>query len=69
MTLLHSISAVYEQLVQVLPIVEVTNLAASMLDSLPADLPSQIVQAKLVAVKNLVSSSLFQDDGTFKRTS
>lgn len=63
MTLLHSISAVYEQLVQVLPIMEVTKLAASMLDSLPKELPAQIVQAKLVAVRNLVTSKLFHDDG------
>lgn len=64
MTLLHSISAVYEQLVQVLPTMEVTKLAASMLDALPKELPAQIVQAKLVAVRNLVTSKLFHDDGT-----
>lgn len=61
--MLHSISAVYEQLVQVLPTMEVTKLAASMLDSLPKELPAQIVQAKLVAVRNLVTSKLFHDDG------
>lgn len=61
--MLHSISAVYEQLVHVLPTVEVTKLAASMLDALPKDLPAQIVQAKLVAVRNLVTSTLFHDDG------
>lgn len=61
--MLHSISAVYEQLVEVLPIMEVTKLAASMLDSLPKELPAQIVQAKLVAVRNLVTSKLFHDDG------
>lgn len=58
-----SISSVYEQLMDVLPVVEVTKLAASMLDSLPKDLPPQLVQAKLTCVKNLVISKLFQDDG------
>lgn len=62
-TLLHSISAVYEQLVQVLSIMEVTKLSATMLDSLPRELPAQTVQAKLIAIRNLVSSKLFQDDG------
>lgn len=70
MALLLSISAVYEQLVDVLPMLEVTKLAATMLDSLPRELPSQVVpaqlvQAKLVAVKNLVTSKLFQDDGMY----
>lgn len=64
-TLLQSISAVYEQLVQVLSLLEVTKLATTMLDSLPRDLAAQIVQAKLIAVKNLVSSKLFQDDGEY----
>lgn len=67
MTLLHSISAVYEQLVQVLPTMEVTKLAATMLDALPKELPAQIVQAKLVAVRNLVTSKLFHDDGNLIR--
>lgn len=72
MALLLSISSVYEQLVDVLPIMEVTKLATSMLDALPRELPSslvpaQLVQAKLVAVKNLVASKLFQDDGTILR--
>lgn len=61
--LLLSISAVYELLIDVLPVVEVTKLAVSLLDSLPRELPAQLVQAKLIAIKNLVTSKLFQDDG------
>lgn len=54
----------FEQLTQVLPTVEVTRLACNMLDSLPTrDLNPQLTQAKLSAVKNLVTSQLFTDDG------
>ncbi|KAI4460497.1 dedicator of cytokinesis [Holotrichia oblita] len=61
--LLHSISAVYEQLVDVLPVIEVTKLASSMLDSFfPKDVPLALIQAKLIAIKNIVSTKLFQDD-------
>ncbi|KAK7862569.1 hypothetical protein R5R35_004185 [Gryllus longicercus] len=63
--LLHSISAVYEQLLLVLPILEVTKLATAMLESLPVrDLPPQLTQAKLTAIRNMVTSSLFTDDDT-----
>ncbi|KAG8321820.1 Dedicator of cytokinesis protein 3, partial [Homalodisca vitripennis] len=63
--LLHSISAVYDQLTRVLPLVEVAKLASDMLDSLPSrasDLPSQLTQAKLVAIRNMVASKLFKYD-------
>lgn len=63
-TLLHSISFVYEQLVDVLPVAEVTKLASLMLDSMPRETSPQLAQAKLIAIKNLVTSKLFQDDGT-----
>lgn len=63
MALLLSISSVYEQLVEVLPILEVSKIAATMLDTIPKELPLLLVQAKLVCIKNLVSSKLFQDDG------
>lgn len=57
----------YDQLTRVLPLVEVVKLASEMLDSLPTrnpDLPSQLAQAKLVAIRNMVSGKLFkQDDG------
>lgn len=62
--LLHSISAVYEQLVEVLPVLEITQLATAMLESLPVrDLPPQLTQAKLTAIRNMVTSKLFTDDG------
>lgn len=61
--MLHSISAVFEQLTQVLPTVEVTRLASSMLESLPTrDISPQLTQAKLAAIKNMVSSQLFYED-------
>lgn len=62
--LLLSVSAVYEQLTEVLPSIEVTKLAASMLDQLPKDLAALLVQSKLSCIKNLVNTRLFQDDGS-----
>lgn len=60
--LLLTISSVYEQLTEVQPTIEVTKLAAAMLDSLPAELPILLTQSKLSCIKNLVTSKLFQDD-------
>ncbi|KAJ8687488.1 hypothetical protein QAD02_023282 [Eretmocerus hayati] len=60
--LLHSISAVFEQLVGVLSIVEVAKLTCSMLDSVTRDSAPQLIQAKLEAIKSLVTSELFKDD-------
>lgn len=61
--LLHSIAAVFDQLTRVLSLVEVTKLAAAMLESIPTrDLPSQLTQAKLVAIRNMVAGKLFKDD-------
>ncbi|XP_066246456.1 dedicator of cytokinesis protein 3 isoform X2 [Euwallacea similis] len=60
--LMLTISSVYEQLNEVLPTIECTKLAATMLDSIPKDLPPLLIQAKLSCVKNLVTSKLFQDD-------
>ncbi|PNF19255.1 hypothetical protein B7P43_G08017, partial [Cryptotermes secundus] len=52
--LLHSISAVYEQLTDVLPVLKITKLATAMLESLPRELPPQLTQAKLTAIRNMV---------------
>ncbi|KAK9889845.1 hypothetical protein WA026_007208 [Henosepilachna vigintioctopunctata] len=60
--LLMSISSVYEQLLDVLPTLEVSKIAATMLDVIPKELPLLLVQAKLMCIKNLVTSKLFQDD-------
>ncbi|XP_016844337.1 dedicator of cytokinesis protein 3 isoform X2 [Nasonia vitripennis] len=60
--LLISISAVFEQLIDVLSIMEVTTLTCSMLDSVPRDSAPQLIQAKLEAIKSLVTSELFKDD-------
>jgi hypothetical protein len=61
--LLHSISAVYEQLIHVLPILKITKLATAMLESLPREISPQLTQAKLTAIRNMVMSKLFTDDG------
>lgn len=66
-SLLTSISPVYEQLQQVLPTIECTQLATAMLASLPRDLPPQLAQAKLTAIRHLVTSKLFHDSGNKKR--
>ncbi|RLU17100.1 hypothetical protein DMN91_011169 [Ooceraea biroi] len=60
--LLLSIAAVLEKLVSVLPVLEVAKLTCTMLDSVPREPPLQLTQAKLVAIKNLTSSSLFRKD-------
>ncbi|XP_059476423.1 dedicator of cytokinesis protein 3 isoform X1 [Neocloeon triangulifer] len=60
-SLLTNISPVYEQLQQVLPTIECTQLATAMLASLPRDLPPQLAQAKLTAIRHLVTSKLFHD--------
>ncbi|XP_018335626.1 dedicator of cytokinesis protein 3 [Agrilus planipennis] len=63
-SLLYSISAVFELLVDVLPISEVAKLAITMIDSLPVELPAQVIQAKLTAIKNLIMGKLFHNDET-----
>lgn len=63
--LLLAISSVYEQLIEVLPTMEVTRLSTGMLDCLPRELPSLLVQSKLSCIKNMVTSRLFQDDGRY----
>lgn len=60
--LFYSISAVFEQLVAVLPVLEVAKLTCTMLDSVPREPPAQLTQAKLTAIKNLTTSSLFRED-------
>lgn len=61
--LLQSASAVFDQLVQVLPVIEVAKLGVSMLDCLPSrDLPTPLTQAKLGAIKDLVAGKVFKDD-------
>ncbi|XP_060529581.1 dedicator of cytokinesis protein 3 isoform X2 [Cylas formicarius] len=60
--LLLALSSVYEQLNEVLPTIECTKLAATMLDFIPRELSAPLAQAKLACIKNLVTSKLFQDD-------
>lgn len=60
--LLHSTAIVLEQLQGVLPSTELGALARNMLDSVPKDAQSRLMQAKLEAIKNLVSGQLFQID-------
>jgi len=60
---------VFDQLVQVLPVIEVAKLGVSMLDCLPSrDLPTPLTQAKLGAIKDLVAGKVFKDDGNTLNT-
>lgn len=59
--LLHSISAVFDLLLQVLSPIDVAKLAITMIESLPTrDPTSQLTQAKLILIRNIVSSKLFK---------
>ncbi|XP_046396689.1 dedicator of cytokinesis protein 3 [Ischnura elegans] len=62
--LLHSVSPVYECLLGVLAPLEVARLAIGTLESVQPhrDLSPQLIQAKLTAVKAIVTSHLFDDD-------
>lgn len=60
--LLHSTGVVLEQLRGTLPAAELGSLAKNMLDAVPRDSPPRLIQAKLQAVKDLVSGQLFMDD-------
>ncbi|XP_055847546.1 dedicator of cytokinesis protein 3 isoform X2 [Episyrphus balteatus] len=60
--LLHSTGVVLEQLKDTLPAPELGMLARNMLDAIPRDAPIRLIQAKLHAVKNLVSGELFHED-------
>ncbi|XP_031827165.1 dedicator of cytokinesis spg isoform X2 [Nomia melanderi] len=58
----YSISAVFEQLTAVLPVLEVAKLACTLLDAGFSNPPLQLTQAKLMAIKNLTTSALFRED-------
>lgn len=60
--LLHSVGVVLEQLQGTLPVSELGTLAKNMLDAIPRDAQARLIQAKLQAVKDLVSGQLFHDD-------
>ncbi|XP_065173337.1 dedicator of cytokinesis protein 3 isoform X2 [Atheta coriaria] len=59
--LLMNIGVVFEQLVDILPILEVTKLANTMLDA-PRDGEAQLTKAKLFFMKTLMQGKLFHDD-------
>jgi len=62
--LLHSVSAVFDLLLEVLSPVDIGKMAITMIDSLPSRDPmSQLTQAKLVLIRNIVSSELFKRNG------
>ncbi|XP_037943777.1 dedicator of cytokinesis protein 3-like [Teleopsis dalmanni] len=60
--LLNSTGVVLEQLKDTLPAPELGMLARNMLDAIPRDAPIRLIQAKLNAVKDLVSGELFHED-------
>uniref|UniRef100_T1IUW7 Dedicator of cytokinesis protein 3 n=1 Tax=Strigamia maritima TaxID=126957 RepID=T1IUW7_STRMM len=59
--LLVSLSSSYDQLLLILPIKDVAEVIDSLLDSLPADCPPQLLQAKLHCVKETIHSKLFDE--------
>jgi len=61
--LLNSTGVVLEQLKDTLPAPELGMLARNMLDAIPRGAPIRLIQAKLHAVKDLVSGELFHEDG------
>ncbi|XP_030371328.1 dedicator of cytokinesis protein 3 [Scaptodrosophila lebanonensis] len=60
--LLNSTGVVLEQLKDTLPAPELGMLARNMLDAIPRGAPARLIQAKLNAVKDLVSGELFHED-------
>lgn len=55
----------FDLLLQVLSPNDVAKLAITMIESLPARDPMiQLTQAKLVLIRNIVSSQLFRRNGT-----
>ncbi|XP_030238951.1 dedicator of cytokinesis protein 3 isoform X2 [Drosophila navojoa] len=60
--LLNSTGVVLEQLKDTLPAPELGMLARNMLDAIPRGAPIRLIQAKLQAVKDLVSGELFHED-------
>ncbi|KAI5712428.1 hypothetical protein M8J75_008277 [Diaphorina citri] len=65
--LLEGISAVYDELTQVLPVLEVAKFASDMLECLgKREAQPLLTKAKLECIKNLVSGKLFSEDGEHK---
>lgn len=61
--LLFSLGVVFEQLGLVFPVQDLGTLVKNMLDAVPGSATPRLIQAKLQAVKDLVSGKLFQDEG------
>ena len=60
--LLNSIGVVFMQLSSVLTTHELSTLLKEMLDSVPLNGESRLIQAKLKAIKDLVTSEIFDDE-------
>lgn len=60
--LLNSTGVILEQLQDTLPAAELGTLARNMLDAVVRESQPRLIQAKLKAVKDLVSGQLFHDD-------
>lgn len=65
--LLNSTGVVMEQMVNTLPPDEIAMLVENMLDSVPREAHVKLIQAKLKAIKDLVSGKLFQSEDTRSR--
>ncbi|XP_039431309.1 dedicator of cytokinesis protein 3 isoform X3 [Culex pipiens pallens] len=62
--LLSSIGVVFEQLRAIITKAELETLVKTMLDAVPKDAQPPLIQAKLKAIKDMVSGQMFQDDDT-----
>lgn len=62
--LLKSLNVVMEQLIETLPASDISMLIKSLLDEITCDAQAQLIQAKLQAVKDLVSGKLFYTEET-----
>lgn len=60
--LLRTAGVVLEQLHETLPPPDIGILARNMFDAVGRDAPPRLIQAKLMAIKDLVSGRLFQDE-------
>lgn len=62
--LLHNLSKMYNELVRVMPMVELTKLVCQLFASISfKDSPHPLSPAKLTALHHLVKSTLFDDKG------
>ncbi|XP_040570903.1 dedicator of cytokinesis protein 3 isoform X3 [Lepeophtheirus salmonis] len=58
---LKHISSVYAHFLQILPVVDIARLVTLLFDTIPKYIPSDLLRAKLIAIRSAVNSPVFQD--------